>query len=223
MFADARISRKDFLKLLGAGGTVFLFGWLAQGSLSSVLQKYGGNTNNNNNNQVQEAYAQSSSGSWLPVTSSTSAVAIHSALTSAGKIFYLAGSGWDLDRRNGPYQARLLDPVTGTDTNVPLSKDLFCAGQCQLPDGNILLSGGTALYENDINNCNGRWHGARYAYEFDVNTGSLVEQAQMNTGRWYPTLVTLPDGKVIVVSGFDDYGSYNYLAEVYNPSLNLGV
>src|SRR5688500_3339588 len=118
MFTDARISRKDFLKLLGAGGTVFLFGWLAQGNLSSVLQKYGGNTNNNNNNnnngnnQIQEAYAQSSSGSWLPVTSSTSAVAIHSALTSAGKIFYLTGSGWDLNRRNGPYPARLLDPVT---------------------------------------------------------------------------------------------------------------
>ena len=109
------------------------------------------------------------------------------------------------------------DPVTGTDTNVPLSKDLFCAGQCQLPNGNILLTGGTAQYENDINNCNGRWHGARFAYEFDVNTGTLVEQAPMNTGRWYPTLVTLSDGKVVVVSGFDDYGSYNYLAEMYDP------
>ena len=50
-----------------------------------------------------------------------------------------------------------------------------------------------------------------------LNTGTLVEHAPMNTGRWYPTLVTLPDGKVIVVSGFDDFGSYNYLAEVYDP------
>ena len=27
----------------------------------------------------------------------------------------------------------------------------------------------------------------------------------------------LPDGRVNVVSGFDDLGSYNYLDEVYNP------
>jgi chitodextrinase len=219
MSSGARISRKKFLKLIGAGGTAIFLGWLAQDNLLSVLQKYGNNNNNNNDNnsQIQEAYAQGSSGSWLPVTSSTSAVAIHSALTSAGKILYLAGSGWDLNRRNGPYLARLLDPVTGTDTNVPLSKDLFCAGQCQLPNGNILLTGGIALYDADINNCNGRWHGARFAYEFDVNTGTLVEQAPMKTGRWYPTLVTLADGKVIVVSGLDDYGSYNYLAEMYDP------
>ena len=86
-----------------------------------------------------------------------------------------------------------------------------------MPNGNILLTGGTAQYENDINNCDGRWHGARYAFELDVATGTLVEQAPMNAGRWYPTLVTLPDGRVIVVSGLDDFGSYNYLAEVYNP------
>ena len=138
--------------------------------------------------------------------SSTSTVAIHTALTRTGKIFYMAGSGWNVNNRNGPYTARLLDPVTGTDTNVPLSKDLFCVGQNQLPNGNILLTGGTAVYENDINNCDGRWHGATYTFELDVATGTLVEQAPMKTGRWYPTQVTLPDGRVIVVSGMDNFG-----------------
>ena len=198
-----RISRRDFLKLFGSGATVFLLGWLFGGSSNSFLNNY---RKDNISNGAQLAYAQTSGG-WLPVQSSTSTVAIHIALTPTGKIFYLSGSAWNLNNRNGPYEARLLDPVTGSESSVPLSKDLFCAGQCQLPDGNILLCGGTALYENDINNCNGRWHGARYAYEFDVNTGSLVQQAQMNAGRWYPTLVTLPDGKVLVVSGFDEYGS----------------
>jgi hypothetical protein len=213
------MSRKDFLKLLGAGGTLLLFGGFAGGGvgvggiLNSLFNKY---NRNSSSSSTQLAYAQTS-GSWLPVQSSTTAVAIHIYLTPTGKIFYLAGSAWNINNRNGPYQARLLDPVTGTETNVSLSKDLFCAGQCQLPNGNILLCGGTAMYENDINNCNGIWHGARYAYEFNVTTGTLVEQAPMKTGRWYPTLVTLPDGKVIVVSGFDDFGSYNYLAEVYDP------
>ena len=91
------------------------------------------------------------------------------------------------------------------------------------PNGNILLTGGTAQYDADINNCNGRWHGARFAYEFDVNTGTLVEQAPMNTGRWYPTLVTLPDGKVIVVSGLDDYESTTTSLKCMTQSLNLGA
>ena len=29
----------------------------------------------------------------------------------------------------------------------------------------------------------------------------------MAHGRWYPTLVTLPDGKVVIVNGFDEYGT----------------
>jgi hypothetical protein len=213
----ARMSRKEFLKLLGAGGGIFVFSMLGGGFFSSLLSnKHYRNGTPSGSSDTQLAYAQTS-GSWLPVQSSTSTVAIHIALTPIGKIFYLTGSGWNINKENGPYEARYLDPLTGTETNVSLSKDLFCAGQSQLPNGNILICGGTALYENDINNCNGRWHGASNAFEFDVNTGTLVQQAPMKTGRWYPTLVTLPDGRVLVVSGFDQLGSYNYLAEVYDP------
>ena len=120
-------------------------------------------------------------------------------------------------QREWTISGRLLDPVSVQILTCPLSKDLFCAGQCQLPNGNILICGGTAQYENDPNNCNGIWHGARSAFELDVASGTLVEQAPMNAGRWYPTLVTLPNGKVNVVSGFDDFGTYNYLDEVYDP------
>jgi hypothetical protein len=217
MFSNRRISRREFLKLLGTGAATVTFGLFAGGgSLISLFKDWNGDNNGSGGGTAQLAYAQSS-GSWLPVQSSTSTVAIHVALTRTGKIFYLAGSGWNINNENGPYQARLLDPVTGIDTNVPLSKDLFCAGQCQLPNGNMLFCGGTAIYENDINNCDGRWHGARFAFEFDVTTGTLVERSPMQTGRWYPTLITLPDGRVLVVSGMDDLGSYNYLAEVYDP------
>ena len=40
----------------------------------------------------------------------------------------------------------------------------------------------------------------------------------MAHGRWYPTCVTLPDGKVLVVNGFDEYGVFNQLTEIYDPS-----
>ncbi|HKR72581.1 MAG TPA: twin-arginine translocation signal domain-containing protein, partial [Candidatus Nitrosocosmicus sp.] len=101
MSNNRRISRRDFLELLGAGGTVLFLGWFAgEGSLFSLLFK---NKNGNNGGvgssssiNPQLAYAQSS-GSWLPVERSTSTVAIHTALTRTGKIFYLAGSGWDVN------------------------------------------------------------------------------------------------------------------------------
>ena len=75
------------MELLGAGGTVLLFGWFAgEGSLMSIISKNsnGGNSGSGGNGggsgTAQLAYAQSS-GSWLPVQSSTSTVAIHTALT----------------------------------------------------------------------------------------------------------------------------------------------
>ena len=40
----------------------------------------------------------------------------------------------------------------------------------------------------------------------------------MRHGRWYPTLVTLPDGKVWCCSGYDEYGIINRIVEVYDPS-----
>ena len=39
----------------------------------------------------------------------------------------------------------------------------------------------------------------------------------MKQGRWYPTCVLLPDGKVFVTGGMDDYGTENRLVEIYNP------
>ena len=39
----------------------------------------------------------------------------------------------------------------------------------------------------------------------------------MAQGRWYPTCVTLPDGKVLIVRGKDEYGDQNYITEVYDP------
>ena len=99
-----------------------------------------------------------------------------------------------------------------------MSNDLFCSGATQLPNGNIFVCGGTKLYDIDVNNCNGQWHGGNYAYEFDITSGTLIQLNPMKQGRWYPTCVSLPNGKVLIVGGDDEYGGYNYLTEVYDPA-----
>jgi hypothetical protein len=40
----------------------------------------------------------------------------------------------------------------------------------------------------------------------------------MRHGRWYPTCVTLPNGKVMVTAGYDEYGGHNRIVEIYDSS-----
>ncbi len=217
---DKPISRKDFLKLLGAGGIVLGIGWF--GGIGPLYEQYKkGQTSRPGGSSPpfasQLAYAQST-GTWVP-GQNTQTVALGCALTPNGKIFYFAGSGWNnANSPNGPFQARYLDLSTGSDVAVPLSVDLFCVGMNQLPNGNTLLTGGTLLYDTDINSCNGQWHGAKYALEFNYSTGQLERLPDMRTGRWYPSQMLLPNGRVVVVAGSDEYGIYNRLVEIYDPT-----
>src|ERR1700744_3078997 len=48
----------------------------------------------------------------------------------------------------GTFKTLLLNPVTMQERLIPTPWDLFCAGHIELPDGNILIAGGTARYEN---------------------------------------------------------------------------
>jgi hypothetical protein len=194
------VNRREFLKLMGAAATV-----LALGRFADFIP----------NNKNDKAYAQQ--GSWT-MGARTTTTPIHVALLHTGKILYLAGSGWDYNRQAPPYQARVLDLGTGVEKTLTQSEDLFCAGQTTLANGTILLAGGTLLYDTNPNNCNGRWHGLKAAYEFNPSTESFTKVQNMLHGRWYPTLVTLPDGKVWCYNGYDEYGVNNRLVEVYNPA-----
>lgn len=149
---------------------------------------------------------------------STTTTPIHVALLHTGKILYLAGSGWDYNRQAPPYQARVLDLVTGAEKTLTQSEDLFCAGQTTLANGTILLAGGTLLYETNPDNCNGQWHGLNAAYEFNPATESFTKVQNMLHGRWYPTLVTMADGRVWCYNGYDEYGENNRLVERYDPA-----
>jgi hypothetical protein len=184
------LTRRDFLKLMGAGAGIFIFGGI--GGLGLL----------NSNNKARQASAQAT-GSWSS-GSNTSTVAIHASILPNGKIFYFAGSGYHSSHQDGPFEARVLDPVSGLESNISMSEDLFCAGQAPLPTGNVLIAGGTLDYDIAADNCNGKWHGLRSAYEFNWSSQTLTKVSSMIRGRWYPTCVTLPNGKVMVTGGYDE-------------------
>ncbi len=108
---------------------------------------------------AQDAYAdfqrsrpdyEAQHGSWetveLPEEYRTQAV--HAALLHTGKVLLVAGSGNDAqDFEAGSFTTIVWDPVTGDTEEVPTPEDLFCSGHAYLPDGNLLIAGGTREYE----------------------------------------------------------------------------
>ncbi|MET7637729.1 kelch motif-containing protein [Streptomyces sp. NPDC005438] len=73
---------------------------------------------------------------------------IHAALLHTGKVLLVAGSGNDAKMFDAKtFRTVLWDPEKNTFKNIPTPKDLFCAGHTQLPDGKLLVAGGTQRYE----------------------------------------------------------------------------
>jgi hypothetical protein len=207
------LSRKDFLKLFAAGAVTVTVGSFI--NYNGLFNTYRLISSSKSPSILPSAMAQAS-GSWS-VGQPTTVVAIHAALLPSGKVFYLAGSGYRRDVPNGPFEARILDPETGTEKSFNQPHDLFCIGITSLPNGNILLGGGTQMYDTNPENCIGEWRGLKVIYEVNWTSDTVEHVADMAHGRWYPTLLSLEDGKVMIVNGLDEYGAYNLLVEIYDP------
>jgi len=74
--------------------------------------------------------------------------AIHSALLPTGKVLLVAGSGNNTHHfAAGTFDTVLWDPATDVYKKIDTPEDLFCGGHAFLPDGNLLIAGGTRKYE----------------------------------------------------------------------------
>lgn len=74
--------------------------------------------------------------------------AIHSAMLYTGDVLLVAGSGNDQKSFDaGTFETVLWNPVTGKAKHIHTPTDLFCGGHAYLPNGNLLVAGGTKKYE----------------------------------------------------------------------------
>lgn len=252
---------------------------------------------------------------------------IHAALLHTGKVLLVAGSGNDAKNfRAKTFRTVLWDPAKNTFKNIPTPNDLFCSGHNQLPDGKLLVAGGTQRYETlkgdvkkagglmlvynenpdrakmlpkgtrftgrengrtfiaqsavnlppakkikdpetgkvttsasvsrvyaeaaregrkyqtgtqdqyRVSGLTGSWkhdvygiaqkmsfdkkdfQGIKDAYEFDPVAERYITVDPMHEARWYPTQVTLQDGRVLTVSGLDEIGQVvPGKNEIYDP------
>ncbi|MFD4394143.1 galactose oxidase-like domain-containing protein [Kitasatospora sp. NPDC058478] len=74
--------------------------------------------------------------------------AVHATLLRTGKVLIVAGSGNDEKRFDaGSFRSLLWDPAANTYKLIPTPADMFCGGHASLPDGRVLVAGGTQRYE----------------------------------------------------------------------------
>ena len=169
-------------------------------------------------------------------------IAIHAALLNSGKILYFGGDEHDPGRHllNMVDHVRLFD-CSALTVQVPIPtpgiSDFFCCGHAFLGTGQLLLGGGTEEWTTEVaaggdphgHAAAGHFRGLVDCWRFDPTTetwtrvGDMLPQPGQITGggRWYPTLLTLGDGRVIATSGHPsnaDALHFNFLIEAFHNS-----
>ena len=100
--------------------------------------------------EAQTAGYKAKYGHWdvINLPSSMRISAVHAALLQDGKILITAGSGNNATTfAAGQFSTLLYDPQTRTGKEIATPTDMFCGGQAFLPDGRLLIAGGTQDYE----------------------------------------------------------------------------
>ena len=135
-------------------------------------------------------------GQWDPPFI-TPVVAVHMHLLQTGKVLLWGDTG----------DAQLWGAVSGF-TPVTKPYRIYCSGHTFLPDGRLLVVGGT----------HADTRGLRLARLFNPSSSSWSASGSMAQGRYYPTLTTLPGGEVLAVSGHDTNKAVVTIPEVRTPT-----
>jgi hypothetical protein len=131
---------------------------------------------------------------------------VHVVCGPTGKCLFVVGQG-------GKFRSYVYNPVKKTKKLVETPDDLFCAGHVLLPDGRALVVGGTLS--------SSPYKGSRTQYAFDFVTETYQKLPDMAVGRWYPSVVTMSDGRQLITSGYDVTGEVTSVVEVFDPATNV--
>jgi hypothetical protein len=143
-------------------------------------------------------------GDWGPIVS-WDIVPLHLTLLPTGKLL-----AWGREEINGDMgQPRLWNPASGGPTSaimVMADTMLFCAGHALMADGKLMVSGGHKADDRGLDVTN------IFNSATETWTPGLPKMAQ---GRWYPTVTTLPDGRMVTVAGQDSASVVVKIPEVW--------
>jgi hypothetical protein len=135
-------------------------------------------------------------------------VGIHAALLKTNKLLFFAYH--EENQMEGV--SSVLNLEDGTVQHVEQETDLFCSGHAFLPDGRLLVAGGHVTGEKSVS-----------LFTPSAVAGEWQQLPELEVGRWYPTCVTLPDGKIFVLSGSKKSGggAVNDTYQIFDPEAGL--
>lgn len=142
----------------------------------------------------------SSDGQHQILRFSPNIVAIHTALLKTGKVMSFSFEDYEFFRP----ASFVLDPANNSIQTPPESHHTFCSGHSFLSDGRLFVAGGHDMELKSL-------------HTFDPDTQTWTYVGSMEHGRWYPTCTTMPDGRVLIISGTKGIGlEINPLSPVNN-------
>jgi galactose oxidase len=106
----------------------------------------------------------------------------------------------------GQTYTTVFDPVTSSSTAVLVTNtahDMFCPGTANLPDGRVLVNGGSTSLKTSL---------------YDWQSGTWSAAATMNIARGYEGSVTLSDGNVLTWGGSWNGGTGGKTGEVWSSA-----
>jgi galactose oxidase len=125
-------------------------------------------------------------------------------------------------------------PYTVFENRYAVADLLFCSGHTQLADGSFFSVGGSRWIVDTLEQqfyISGLSYGTRFDGTSWTRTAARLTEPGPTLGavRWYPQATRLPDGKVLVTSGYDLPihgpvagdplpGTRNISAELYDPA-----
>lgn len=129
-------------------------------------------------------------------------IGVHSALLPSGEVLH-----YSYPQDGTGAEAWVFNPYSYTFYESPVDRNIFCGGHAFLPDGRLLVAGGTGGFDPVT--------GLLDTHLFDVSTGAWTRVEDMAVGRFYPTCLTLADGRTLALSGLDELGQLTTLVETY--------
>lgn len=155
-------------------------------------------------------------GSWSVLTTQMPIRTIHSTLLTDGRLLLIAGSGNDGTKfAAGQFRAVVWTPETNAFKEIPVPYDMFCAGHVTLPNGKVLLAGGTEAFPAQ-NQGPATFKGSDRSYYFDPVDDSFHPLADMPGAHWYPSLTKLGNGDIWSAGGLDENAQGTVVTEMFS-------
>ncbi|MCS7069689.1 MAG: PA14 domain-containing protein [Meiothermus sp.] len=106
--------------------------------------------------------------------------------------------------------------------------DLFCVGYVLAANGKVYMAGGNLGYDYSATGGEeGFAAGHPHTNIFNPTTNTWAAGPNMAQGRWYPSMITLPNEEMLIIGGNADNhngdgidNDKNYIADVWNPFSN---